>query len=102
MSKPKSVFDGLVDSNASSIDALEAIAFALLKMTSSAPRFDVAKRLAVNVETGSVTASLASNQTLAAVATVSNLGASSKPADAIPVHLSRASSAYLYRGIEVS
>lgn len=68
------------------------------------PRVDVNDRMTVNVETGTLT-------TLTTLTTASDLtrlnnfgtaGVTSKPADAIPVHLANAGTMHIYNNIQVS
>ena len=80
----------------------------LTQLTDKLARLDAADRLAVNVETGAVTASIAASQTLATVTTVTditrlnNMGAASRATDLIPHNTAMLGASHLYDNIVVS
>lgn len=86
----------------------QAMLYMLTLITDKLARLDAADRLAVNVETGAVTASIAASQTLATVTTVTditrlnNMGAASRATDMIPHNTAMLGASHLYDNIVVS
>ena len=86
----------------------QAVLYLLALMSDKMARLDTADRMTVNVETGAITASIASAQTLATVTTVTavtalqNLGAASRAADLIPHNVAQMGALHLYNNIIVS
>lgn len=86
----------------------QAMLYMLTLITDKLARLDAADRLAVNVETGAVTASIAASQTLATVTTVTditrlnNMGAASRATDLIPHNTAMLGASHLYDKIVVS
>ena len=89
----------------------QAMLYMLTLITDKLARLDAADRLAVNVETGAVTASIAASQTLATVTTVTtvtditrlnNMGAASRATDLIPHNTAMLGASHLYDNIVVS
>lgn len=86
----------------------QAMLYMLTLITDKLARLDAADRLAVNVETGAVTASIAASQTLATVTTVTditrlnNMGAASRVTDLIPHNTAMLGASHLYDNIVVS
>ena len=86
----------------------QAMLYMLTLITDKLARLDAADRLAVNVETGTVTASIAASQTLATVTTVTditrlnNMGAASRATDLIPHNTAMLGASHLYDNIVVS
>lgn len=62
------------------------------------PRVDVNDRMTVNVETGT----LPTASDLTRLNNFGTAGVTSKPADAIPVHLANAGTMHIYNNIQVS
>lgn len=106
---------GGLNLEASQQELLATTAVLLAAILEKMPRVDANDRAIVNTsDQGNVTVALASAQTLATVTTVTtaadltrlnNMGSSgvtSKPADAIPLHLSNAGVMHVYNNIIVS
>ena len=81
-------------------ELLSEMALLLSAILARLPRTDAALRQAVTIEAGSV--GIAATQTLATLTTLQTLGAASRPADAMPLHLSNAGALHLYDRILVS
>ena len=82
----------------------QAVLYLLALMSDKMARLDTADRMTVNVETGAITASIASAQTLATVTAVTalHLGAASRAADLIPHNAAQMGALHLYNNIIVS
>lgn len=100
----RNAFEGLSEEGTN-----ELILATMLAILEKMPRVDGNDRLVANIETGSgLTVGLSTNQTLATLTTLatatrlSNLGASDRPADAIPFHMSNMGAAHIYNNIIVS
>jgi hypothetical protein len=91
---------------------LDNITMLLSAILEKLPRVDANDRLLVNTaEQGNVTVALAAAQTLATLTTANDLlrlnnlgtaGVTSRPADAIPLHLSNAGAMHIYDNIKVT
>lgn len=66
------------------------------------PRIDSADRVVTSGSEVTQPISIAASQTLATVTTLATLGAASRPADAIPMHVANIGSFHLYNQIIVS
>jgi hypothetical protein len=100
---------GGLSNEATQQELLGGVVILLSAMLEKMPRVDVNDRLIVNTsDQGNVTVALAAAQTLATVTTLStlttagtlqNLGAQSRPADAIPMHASNAGAMHIYNNL---
>lgn len=83
----------------------QAVLYLLALMSDKMARLDTADRMTVNVETGTITASIAASQTLATVTAVTalqNLGAASRVTDLIPHNVAQMGALHLYNNVIVS
>lgn len=89
-------------------DLLLAATLLLAAMLEKMPRVDVNDRLLVSHAESNPTVALAAAQTLATLTTLTtagtlqNLGAASRPADAIPMHMGNAGAMHLYDNLKFS
>lgn len=74
----------------------DTLIFLLSKLVQEQPRLDSADRLLVSLAEVNPTVNLA------AATTISNLGASSRPADAIPVNMANSGALHLYDNIRIT
>lgn len=77
----------------------DTLIFLLSKLVQEQPRLDSADRLLVSLAEVNPTVNLAAAATLT---TLSNLGASSRPADAIPVNMANSGAMHLYDNIRIT
>jgi len=99
-----SVLAGL-NEEATQLEVLGNISLLLTAMLANMPRVDTAKRVVIgNEATQAVTVSSGTVTTTADVTRVNAFGASatSKPADAIPMHMANAGTMHIYNSIIVS
>ena len=96
-------------------DAMESVALAIMSIKDQLPRvssarvasvaFDAAQPVTVSSGTVTTVTTVTTCSTVTTCGTVtglSNLGAQSRPADALPVQIGHMGSAHLYNGIVVS
>lgn len=99
---------GDVNLEATQQEMLAQMTLLLAAILEKLPRVDTADRVMVSHAESSPTVSIAASQTLATLTDMTRLnnfgtsGVTSKPADAIPLHISNAGAMHIYDNIKVS
>lgn len=92
---------GELNLEATQQEMLAQMTLLLAAILEKLPRVDVNDRMTVNVETGTLP-SLTTASDLTRLNNFGTAGVTSKPADAIPMHLANAGTMHIYDNIKVS